>query len=227
MTHFIICDNEIPQQAHNRELLEAWAQSRGLAIKVSCFASAEAFLFHYEVDKSVDVLLLDIQMEAMDGVSLARELRKGNKEVQIIFITGYMDYILDGYEVEALHYLLKPVTKEKLSPVLDRALTRLSDHAKVLFVGAERVPLYDVRFLEVQGNYVTVHAVGAYKLKATLSQLETELDRSFLRIGRSYIVNLKRIQTVGKSELTLTDGMKIPLPRGGWKLVNQAIIERL
>lgn len=64
-------------------------------------------------------------MGAMDGVTMARKLRQDNQTIQIIFITGYADYISDGYEVDALHYLMKPIQEEKLFTVLDRAVTKL------------------------------------------------------------------------------------------------------
>ena len=231
MYNLIICDDDQAQQLTNQTLLEQWAKDRGLPIRITCFPSAEAFLFHYEGDKSCDILLLDVEMGAMDGVTLAKKVRQGNKEIQIIFITGYMDYILDGYEVEALHYLLKPVSSGNLFPVLDRAIKRLEDHTKVLLVRhhdeSVRIPLYEIRYLEVMGNYVTIYADGAYKVKATLSHFEKELDGLFLRIGRSYIVNLKCVRKVSKGELILMDGTVLLLPRGADKVVNQAIIERL
>ena len=231
MYHFIICDDEQAQQLTNKTLLEQWASDRGISVRTTCFPSAEAFLFHYEDDKSCDVLLLDVEMGVMDGVTLAKKVRQVNKEVQIIFITGYMDYIFDGYEVEALHYLLKPISSGDLFTVLDRAVSRLAENTKVLLVrhgdACVRIPLYEIRYLEVMGNYVTIYANGEYRMKATLSHFESELDDLFLRIGRSYIVNLKCVRKVGKGELTLMDGSVLLLPRGAERKVNQAIIERL
>ena len=90
-------------------------------------------------------LFLDIEMEKMDGIALAREIRKHNRQMQIIFVTGYMEYIQEGYDVEALHYLLKPVSQEKIDSVLDRAVERLKTADAVLLVesGGEvlRLPL--------------------------------------------------------------------------------------
>lgn len=96
------------------------------------FSSAEASIFHYVENKEYDVLLLDIEMGNMDGVTLARQIRKSNKNVQIVFITGYSDYIAEGYDVEALHYLMKPLKDEKLFDVLDRAVNKLVQNEKHL-----------------------------------------------------------------------------------------------
>ena len=105
-----ICDDSRADAEYLSALVREWAQ--GQAVQLQRFPSAEAFLFRYEEEKDYDLLLLDIEMGNMDGVSMARAVRKENESVQIVFITGYSDYIADGYDVGALHYLLKPVKKE-------------------------------------------------------------------------------------------------------------------
>ena len=148
--------------------------------------------------------------------------------LQIVFITGYMDYIEQGYDVEALHYLLKPVTGEKLRPVLERAMKRLSARGKALLLicgsATTRVPLHEIRYLEVLRNYVTVHADEAYTVKRTLKELERELDESFCKIHRSYIVNLRFVKQVAKTAVTLKDGTQLPLSGKVYKGVNRAMI---
>ena len=103
-----------------------------LCLRIS-LASSEQFLFEQAYDRT-QILFLDIEMEKMDGIALAREIRKHNRQMQIIFVTGYMEYIQEGYDVEALHYLLKPVSQEKIDSVLDRAVERLKTAYAVLLV---------------------------------------------------------------------------------------------
>ena len=95
----------------------------------------------------------------MDGVSLARMIRRENETIQILFLTGYSDYIAEGYEVAALHYLVKPVKEEKLFSVLDRALDKVRKNETVLNLtsGGElvRIPIHQLRYADVMGNYVT------------------------------------------------------------------------
>ena len=110
-----ICDDEASALEHTRLLAQAWAEQAGHAARIETFLTAEAFLIQYEEDKAFDLLLLDIEMARMNGVALARTVRAQNREIAIVFLTGYADYIADGYDVEALHYLLKPITREKLS----------------------------------------------------------------------------------------------------------------
>ncbi|WP_275574667.1 LytR/AlgR family response regulator transcription factor [Bifidobacterium bifidum] len=88
------------------------------------FPSAERFLTRYERRRDVDILLLDVEMGSMDGVALAKAVRKAGGTMPIVFVTGYSDFIAEGYDVEALNYLMKPVDVAKLFDVLDKAVVR-------------------------------------------------------------------------------------------------------
>jgi len=226
-----ICDDEVNEVSYLNSLVKRWADINEHNIKISSFNSAEAFLFEYEENKSFDILLLDIQMKKIDGVELAKAVRATNKEIQFIFITGYIEYIADGYDVEALNYLLKPVNEERLFSVLDKAITKLVDGERVLLINhsgeSVRVPLNIIRYLEVTSNYVTIYADDEYTIKRTLSDIEKELSDDFFRVGRSYIVNLKYIRKVTKTLIYLSDATIIPLSRGMYDSLNRAIIERL
>lgn len=228
---FAFCDDDAAQLENLRLLVAQWAAKNGHTAHISSFSSAEEFFFHYADEKGYDVLLLDIEMPGMTGVDLARKVRRENREVQIVFITGYMDYIAEGYDVEALNYLIKPVTREKLFEVLTRAAEKLklNERALMLDIGDEivRVPVYDIRLMEVRRNYVTVFAGEEYTVRSSLGELESQLGDGFFRVGRSFIVNLLLIKKVTKTEITLRDGTIIPLPRGAYEAVNKAIIERL
>ena len=223
-----ICDDSDADRQYISDIVSRWAEDRAHTVQISFFSSAENFLFHYADKTDYDILLLDIEMGAMDGVAMAKKLRLDNDTVQIVFITGYSDYISEGYEVAALHYLMKPVKEDKLFSVLDRAVDKLSKNEKVLNfeIGGEmvRIPVYQIRYADVSGNYVTIHACDDLTVKMTLGELEKELDDRFFRVGRSAIVNLTQISRVTKTEIKLNDGVTLPLPRGAYEGVNRAII---
>jgi hypothetical protein len=223
-----ICDDSDADRRYIMDMVRSWASAAGHEVQIDGFPSAESFLFRYAGESDYDILLLDIEMGAMDGVTMAKELRKSNDTVQIIFITGYSDYISEGYEVAALHYLMKPVNEEKLCLVLDRAAEKLAKNERVLNfeVSGEmvRVPIYQIRYADVLGNYVTVHALTDVTVKMTLGELEKQLDERFYRVGRSALVNLTQISRVTRTEIRLNDGTAIPLPRGAYEGVNRAII---
>ena len=225
-----ICDDDPAAVALMTELTRTWAGERELALRLETFPSAEAFLFHYAEDKDFDILLLDIEMGKMDGVTMARQIRRENETVQIIFVTGYSDYIAEGYEVAALHYLMKPVDRDKLFSVLDRALVKKGESERCLNLELSgemvRIPFRELRYLEVRQNYVTLFAGEAYTVKRTLGEFQRELDQRFCRVGRSYLINLDKVRRTTRDQVTLTDGTLLPLPRGGFETLNRAIIDR-
>lgn len=226
-----VCDDSLADRDYVSDLVRQWAAAQGLEMELDRFSSAEAFWFRYAEEKNYDILLLDIEMGGMDGVTLARRLRRENDTVQIVFITGYSDYIAEGYEVEALHFLVKPVKKEQLLAVLNRAVEKLKKNEQVLHFTVDgqmlRIPVHQIRSVQVQGNYVTIHGRENCTVKKTLSELEAMLDSRFYRVGRSAIVNLTRIRRVTKTDIFLDDGSQIPLPRGAYEGVNRAIISRV
>lgn len=231
MYKIAVCDDNPADAGYVADVIRRWAQARAVLMEIERFPSAEAFWFQYEENRCYDILFLDIEMEpeGMNGIELAAKLRKNDSSIQLVFVTGYMEYIADGYDVEALHYLLKPVTEEKLGSVLARALERVKAREKELFLqttdGSVRVLNSEIRYLEVQRNYVTIHAAEEYTVKRTLGDLEKELDESFFRTGRSFIVNLRFVRKITKTQVFLKDGAQVPLSRGLYEGINRAMIQ--
>ena len=223
-----ICDDEANVIEYVSSIVSNWALANGHTIVLRTFSSAESFLFAYEDENDYDILLLDIEMEKMDGVSLAKTIRKTNEIVQIIFITGYSEYISEGYEVAALHYLMKPVKPEKLFEVLNRATEKLEKNERMLTLSLSgemvRIALHEISYIDVNGNYITLHVKESYTIKKTLSEIQKELDERFFKVGRSSIVNLNMVQRVTKTNCYLSDGSLLPLPRGAYESLNRAII---
>lgn len=223
-----ICDDMEEDVKYISSMVNMWAEKENITVAIETFPSAESFLFRYAEQKAFDVLLLDIEMPSMSGIELAKRIRKEDDAVQIIFITGYTDYIAEGYEVFALHYLVKPLSETKLFEVLNRAVLKMRKNEKALFLSLAgemvRIPIYEIKYLEVQQNYVTVHSKKDYTVKKTLGEFERELDERFYRMGRSFIVNLSFIDKITKTDVFLSDGSVIPLPRGQYGPLNKAFI---
>lgn len=223
-----ICDDMEEDVKYISSMVNMWAEKESITVAIETFPSAESFLFRYAEQKAFDILLLDIEMPSMSGIELAKRIRKENDAVQIIFITGYTDYIAEGYEVFALHYLVKPLSETKLFEVLNRAVLKIRKNEKALFLSLAgemvRIPIYEIKYLEVQQNYVTVHSKKDYTVKKTLGEFERELDERFYRMGRSFIVNLSFIDKITKTDVFLSDGSVIPLPRGQYGPLNKAFI---
>ena len=211
-------------------MARAWARSRGVAAEVATFASAEQLLFSLD-DEPRDVVLLDIEMPGEDGMALARRLRARGERAQIVFVTGVIDHVLDGYDVDAVSYLLKPVRAERLCAALDRALERLGRAEPVLVVeGAgetSRVPVSRVCYLEARGHDTLVTLAGGERLTSTqgIARLEDELaglSGQFFKVHRSYLVSLPHVCRITRREVEMDTDDALPVARGRWEGLNRA-----
>ena len=159
-----VIDDRPADRDYIAALAMRWAKDRDTAVTTVPFPSAEAFLFAYSEDRDFDILLLDIEMGAINGVELAKTVRAENDAVQMVFITGFPDFIAEGYEVSALHYLMKPVDRDKLFSVLDRATANLEKAERRLRVTFERrtdyVPFSKILYIEAQKQYVRIVTEG-------------------------------------------------------------------
>ncbi len=210
-------------------LVDRWGKEAGHTLSIAGYPSAEAFLFQYEDQKSVDILLLDIEMGQMNGMELARRIRQADEMMQMVFITGYPDFISEGYEVSALHYLMKPVAPEKLWAVLDKAAARLAREEKRLDVTYDRktdyVPLSRILYVEAQKQYVLIHTLEeTYRMKKSLAKTEEELDEYFLQVHRSFCVNLRHVVQIKSGGVVLKNGEEIPISRGMAETIGQEMI---
>lgn len=224
-----ICDDNIADTGFIQHILSHWGSSAAGDHSSGDVPLCRAF--PVPVCRRIRLLTCcswTLKWGGMDGVTMAKRIRRDDRTIQIVFLTGYSDYIAEGYEVAALHYLTKPVGEEKLFSVLDRAMERRQQNERYLNLELPdelvRIPFSEIRYLDVHQNYVTVHSQKEYTLKRTLSELEKQLDTRFFRIGRSIILNLGYVQRVTKKDVFLSDSTVLPLPRGAYEPLNRAII---
>ena len=224
MIRVAICDDDNSQIGALKVMLTEWNEH----IIINEYTSAEQFLFGYP-DTPCDLLLLDIEMGDMNGMELAHKLRRKGDMLPIIFITGYSEFMQDGYDVEALHYLLKPVNKEKLFAVLDRYASRHPADSRVIFPGGEEsvcVNADDIMYLEAFGKKTQITLKDGKEIECTcgLSAVAEKLGNGFVACHRSYVVNLGFVRSISKTDITLDNNRKIPLSRRLYDSVNRAFI---
>lgn len=227
-----ICDDDADQRAYLADVTGSWAKRNRHLTEIRQYVDADAFLFDYCEEKDYDILLLDIEMPGMNGIELARAVRRESGAVQIIFITGYYEYFSDGFDVSALHYLIKPADVSKLCAVLDRAVDNLSHRQRSVLLstpdGDIKVSLADILYLEAQNVYVVVHtARGNYRVRAALGRFCEQLDDTFFKVHRSFVVSLKYIRKITRADIAMTNGDVIPISRGLYDTVHQALIRYL
>ncbi len=227
-----ICDDDNSQIEYLSGVVSAWAGKNRHAIEIKTYSSAKAFLFDYSEEKDFDILLLDVEMPGMSGVELAKTVRRENSTVQIIFITGYYEYFSDGFDVSALHYLIKPADESKLIPVLNRAAANLTYRQRSVLLtssdGAIKLSLADICYVESENVHVAVHTVnGVYRSRITLAKFAEQLDETFIKVHRSYIVGLKYIKKITRTDITMLHGDIIPISRGMYDEAHAALIKFL
>lgn len=223
-----LCDDIAAEARGLSEFVKDWAEQNGHLAVTELFPSAESFLFAIE-DRDFDVLLLDIEMGGMDGVTLAKKLREQKRKIAIIFVTTHREFYGEGYEVDALHYLIKPVQKDRLFSALSRAAEKLSVSEPPLILSCEgetlRLEKSDLLFAEAHLHYLSIHTEKAeYTVKESISALAERLGDGFFRCHRSYIVSLGAITRISRTSLTLCGGRELPLARGKYDEINRAYI---
>lgn len=225
-----ICDDLEEDRQSLSNLSLQWAKEANHSVELSTFSSAENFLFHYVENSDFDILLLDVEMNTMSGIELAKHIRKNNHQVEIIFITSHFEFISEGYEVDALHYLGKPIRKEKLLQVLSKAAEKLSITPPSILItcDGETIKLYETDILYVESflHYLSIHTkTKEYKIKESMTAFENKLSDTFFRIHRSYLVSLKAITKISRTCVTIEGMIELPVARGKYDEINRAFIE--
>lgn len=160
--------------------------------------------------ETFDILFLDIKMPGLDGMELARLLRRREETCLLVFVTAVSEYVFEAYDVEAFAYLVKPVTDEHLAKVLTRGMKKLRrESSESLLVSSQRlvrkIPLKDIIYMESQGRLLTIHTIqDLIETYDQIGQMEKRLgSKNFFRCHKGYLVNLKYVDTYDKTQIYL------------------------
>ena len=224
-----ICDDEQKQIEYLSGVVSAWASKNRHVVEIKTYSSAKSFLFDYSEEKDFDILLLDIEMPGMNGMELAKTIRRENGIVQIVFITGYPEFMSEGYDVSALNYLMKPVNKEKLFSILDKASERIEQKEGSLVLETEngiiRINFSQIMSAEAIGHTTLLTLTDRKETaKIGINDFEKQLNDSFVRCHRSYLVGIRHISKITKTDVILDSGEMLPLSRRLYGEVNQKFI---
>lgn len=183
----------------------------------------------------VDLLFLDVEMGAENGMDAAEKIRRSGSSLLIVFVTGYTDYVFDGYRVEALDYLIKPPSPERLKDVLLRVKKTLAAQTEQFFVlknteGIYRLPCSDILYFYSDRRYINlVTAVKTYTFYGRLNDIEKQMHKNFIRIHQRYLVNSDKVTFLGSDYLTVDDPSceKLPVSRAYKKDVSEKLAKAL
>lgn len=228
MIKVAIVDDDKAVAAKLAEFLQRYANERGVEVESVHFPSADIFLSRYQAD--YDLCLMDIDMPGTNGMEAARQLRKYDQDIALIFVTNLAQYAIQGYKVGAIDYFLKPVRyydlkmrMESISKMLETKTLKLRfSNAE----GARFVNLQDILFIESNNHVLTYHTAGEtfQSRDKSMRQAETEyLPFGFARCNVSYLVNLKRCTAV-QNDIVFVEGTPLPISRAKRKDFLNALI---
>lgn len=211
-----------------REYLTRYQQESGEKCQVTCFTDGDEIALNYRAE--YDIILMDVEMRFMDGMTAAGEIRRKDSEVVIIFITNMPQYAIRGYAVDALDYVLKPISYYAFSQRIDRALSRMQHRRKRHFLnvntkdGVQRLELSHICFVEVDGRKLLYHTVdGPVPASGSMREAETALaGKSFFRCNKGYLVNLEHVSGV-KGDNALVGGEEVQISRSKKKAFLDAL----
>lgn len=208
MISIAICDDSLQDSTSLKNLCESFDLTYEIKCKV--YTDSEIFLGEYQKNR-YDIIFLDIEMPNQNGVDVAKKIRSANKQAIIIFSTNYPQYAIDGYDCEAFHYLLKPLSEEKLEFTLKRAIKKLTlsrqYHCIKIHNTTRRLPLSDIYFIEYCRKHIIYHT--KYDVIETTGRFSDVIDalqnHGFYQVHQGYIVNFDKVYDFKGYSIILDD----------------------
>lgn len=232
MLQIAICDDEQFYREKIKRLLEKYLKKHELQYELHLFLSGEEFLKQCENSVKYDIVFLDINMEQMDGIETAKRIRSFHSDTYIVFVTAFIDYALEGYKVNAVRYLMKDTLDLAMKECMTAILQKMQI-AQVLFTfmeGEKRLYTDNILYVESRGHKSIFHYMESeavtYQIYDKLDSIERKLEGcNFLRIHKSYLVNMKHIRKVGNYTAFLDTGEELPVPRLRFQTVKEEFVD--
>ena len=231
-----ICD-DISFQAENlKGIIKSCLNGRAASFHI--FSNGHDLSVYTRTEKSnFDIIFLDVLMPGIDGIATAKLIRETDETVPIVFVTSSDDYAKEGYEVDAVSYLIKPVDKQKMKSVLDKiAKKRLNKPKQLLIINVggvlNRIPLDSVTFIEKSGRKTAIHRLGDSTIlcNQSIREIERSLENNsnFIICRQMNYVNIRHINTIDyhKRVICMTDGTQVNVSRERIKPVMEAFLDK-
>lgn len=224
-----LCDDEASLAQSYAGMIREWALRRGHSCEISILCSPEELLFESQDGCFYDLLLLDIEMPGMNGLELARRIRRTDRKIKIVFLTNYENFVFQGYEVGAFRYLMKAEISGKLDSLMDAVAEEWEEEKEYLLIraggGEEKLELTEILYLEASRHDTILHTLeGERLLKFPISGLAAQLPGYFVFSHRSYLVNLRHLERLSRTECLMHGGDRVPVGRAAYGALNEAFI---
>ncbi len=230
MYNIAICDDEESFVTELAQQLKRYMEETGTELRITVFRDGKELVENDQIE--MDLIFLDIQMNEMNGLQAAKRIREKDSGVGIIFLTSLVSHVLEGYQYQAVNYIIKPIKYVRLKAEMDRWIARYKQNEKDHIVitndnGKYKVFLNTLHYIETYQRNVLLHTdeqeIISYK---KMKDFERELAGScFVRCHTGYLVNLYFVKRVEKLEMELTTGEKIPISQPKRKMVMEKLAD--
>ncbi len=213
-----ICDDEAAARDELRFALEKVVKEDQEEIVYEFVSGKNAARWLKNHPGEIDLLFLDVEMKEPNGMETARYIRTFDEELFIVFVTGYKDYVFDGYETDALDYVLKPAEPERLKRILERVRGIMEKTREKNFVFKNMDGIYRLPFGRILYFYSDRRKVSAvtgekeYPFYGKLDEIQALAGKNFVRIHQRYLVNVRKVERIGKNEVEV-GGILLPVSR--------------
>ncbi|MCH1981189.1 LytTR family DNA-binding domain-containing protein [Ruminococcus sp. OA3] len=231
MMQIAICDDEKFYRDRIKALLDRYLGDRRLEFTITMFGSGKDFLQQSENLVKYDIVFMDINMDEMDGIDTAMRIRAFHSKTYIVFVTAFISYVLEGYKVDAVRYIIKDTLEAAVPECMDAVMHKMRlQQVSFPFMEGER-KLYTDNILYVESRrhksvffYLESNIVN-YQIYDKLDCIEQKLSvYGFLRIHKSYLVNMKHLQKLSNYTAVLDTGEVLPVPRLRYQGVKKAYV---
>jgi len=201
MIHIAIIDDDVSYKSQLNGYVKKYSQENGEQFEVSLFSDGDEIVDGYKA--IYDIIFLDIQMKIMDGMKTAQNIRKMDENVILVFITNMAQYAIQGYSVNAMDFVLKPVSYTAFSEELAKAIRRLKERTRAHLTikredGMLRLDIAKISYIESQGHKIMIHTKDdIYNIQGTMKNMEEQLSKyNFFRCNNCYLINLRYVESV-------------------------------
>ena len=214
-----IIEDSKQEQMQLQECIQAYFSKRQIFRTVDIYMDGESFLGNWN-KKTYDLIFLDIMLGDMSGIDVARKIRETDSQCLIVFVSFSTEYALQGFEVRALDYLVKPVSQERFEKTMTLCHDELIRHIRYIEVKESRtmvkLPLQDILYTDYYNHYIQIHTtsrvIRSYQQFDTFSPLLLCYPQ-FLCCYRNCIVNMDKIASVDKNDFIMETGERVPIIR--------------
>lgn len=216
MVRIAILEDDSRQVQLLKDYLRRYGEEQQEQFSISCFENGIPFISNYQAN--YDIVLMDVEMPYMDGISVAHKLRELDPVTVLIFITNLAQNACKGYEVDAMDYLVKPVPYSIFALRMKKALRRVSRQAQWQMFPTEdgmmRIRYSEIQYVESQDHWMVFHTTdGEHRIRSTMAKMEELLlAHHFSRASRFFLLNLAHVEAVGTNDVTVA-GNRISLGR--------------